>query len=71
MFVNFPNKLKEYMQNNDVIYYYHSFGISPEKFMQTEILNTTFTITSTSKDYNNQTFVASIEGANKIPLFAI
>lgn len=71
MFSGFPKKLIKYMQTNDVIYYYHSFGISPEKFMKNEILNNSFIITSTSSDLNNQTFVASIEGANNIPLYAI
>jgi len=39
--------------------------------MNISILNETFVITSTSYDFNNETFVASFEAINNLPFYGV
>ena len=48
------------LQNNKSTYNHHIFGISPEKYVDSD-LGSVFTVTSISYTENKQPFVASME----------
>ena len=70
MFDKIDERLKSFVQNHDISYFNHHYGMDVNNFLRNGILSQLFTITSTAKTENGSEFISSIEGL-KLPLYGV
>ena len=70
IFSNLDEKLKEYSENVDTLYFNHHYGITPQDFISNQALNSVFFISTLSHTDNGTNFVGSIEG-NSYPFYGV
>ena len=70
IFDRIDERLKKFVQNHDISYFNHHYGMDTNNFLRNGILSQLFTITSTAKTENGTEFIGSIEGL-KLPFYGV
>lgn len=69
MYKNLDEGIKEYSKIKAPAFLWHHYGKSYDSFINNEILNDNFNILTTTRDFNDNTFVSSIEH-KRYPFYA-
>lgn len=70
IFDKIDERLKLFVQNHEISYFNHHYGMDINNFLRNRILSQLFTITSTAKTEAGNEFIGSIEGL-KLPIYGI
>lgn len=64
LFRNFNRLLTEHVKKNNLLYFNHKFGISPEKFFKEPKLFKNFRAIAIGHDLKSKSFIAAAEALN-------